>query len=292
MAEEEGDGEILPDIEQTLKEVSKSVTDIELKSMLSGEHDLENAILEIHPGSGGTEAQDWAEMLLRMYLRWAERHGYKASIVDYQQGEEAGIKSVTVTIDGNYAYGYLKSETGVHRLVRVSPFDANNRRHTSFSSVFVCPDIEKDIVIDIKEDDLRIDTFRASGAGGQHVNKTDSAVRIVHIPTGIEVRCQNERSQHKNKEVAMKILRSKLYELQLKEQESKIEEFHKTKKEITWGSQIRSYVLYPYRLIKDHRTNYETSNVDDVLDGELDNFIKQYLFYIGKSSNNGTNHKL
>ncbi len=233
--------------------------------------------MSIHPGAGGTESQDWAQILMRMYTRWAERKGYKVEIVDLLPGEEAGIKSVTITISGLYAYGYLKAEAGVHRLVRISPFDANRRRHTSFAAVLVYPEIDEDIKIDIKEDELRIDTFRASGAGGQHVNKTSSAVRITHIPTEIVVTCQNERSQHKNRAMAMKILRARLYALKKKEQDQKLEEFIGEKKEIAWGNQIRSYILHPYRLIKDHRTGYETGNVEAVLDGEIDEFIRQYL---------------
>jgi len=253
------------------------LNDIELRSTLSQDEDRNNAIMSIHPGAGGTESQDWAQILMRMYIRWAEKKGYKVEIVDLLPGEEAGIKSVTITISGLYAYGYLKAEAGIHRLVRISPFDANRRRHTSFAAVLVYPEIDENIEIDIKEDELRIDTFRASGAGGQHVNKTSSAVRITHIPTGIVVTCQNERSQHKNRAVAMKILRARLYALKKKEQDQKLEEMIGEKKEIAWGNQIRSYTLHPYRLIKDHRTGYETGNVEAVLDGELDEFIRQYL---------------
>jgi len=249
--------------------------------MFSGKHDALNAIVSIHPGAGGTEAQDWAEMLLRMYLRWCEGRDFKAEIVDYQPGEEAGVKSVTFTVSGVNAYGYLKAEAGVHRLVRISPYDANQRRHTSFSSVFVCPEVEEDVDVEVNEADLRIDTYRSGGAGGQHVNKTDSAVRITHMPSGIVVQCQNERSQHKNKSTAMKILRSKLYELKMKEQQEKFQEFSKGKKEIAWGSQIRSYVLQPYRMVKDHRTSLEVGNVDAVLDGSLDSFIEAYLLQEG-----------
>ena len=251
--------------------------EFELQAMLSGENDKANAILSIHPGAGGTESQDWAEILLRMYLRWAERRGYKAEINDYQPGEVAGVKSVTVTLSGDYAYGYLRAENGVHRLVRISPFDANKRRHTSFASVFVFPELEDDIKVDIREDDLRIDTYRSSGAGGQHVNKTDSAVRITHIPTNIVVQCQNDRSQHKNKSSAMKILRSRLYELEHEKQKEKMEEILGEKKEIGWGHQIRSYVLHPYRLVKDLRTKVEVGNADAVLDGEIDSFIEAFL---------------
>jgi peptide chain release factor 2 len=245
--------------------------------MLGGEHDESNAIVSINAGAGGTEAQDWVEMLLRMYLRWAEKRGYEAKIIDILQGEEAGLKNVTFTVNGRYAYGYLKSEIGIHRLVRISPFDAGARRHTSFASVFILPEISDDIVIQIDEKDLRVDTFRSSGAGGQHVNKTDSAVRITHLPTGIVVQCQNERSQHKNKAIALKILKARLYEEEMKEKEEKIEELHNSKKEIAWGSQIRSYILHPYKMVKDHRTNQVIHQADRVLDGELDELIKTYL---------------
>ncbi len=245
--------------------------------MLGSEQDPLNAIMSIHAGAGGTEAQDWAEMLLRMYLRWAEKKGYTATIIDYLPGDEAGVKSVTVTIEGEYAYGFAKAEIGIHRLVRISPFDAGARRHTSFASVFVYPEVNEEIVVEIDEKDLRIDTYRSTGAGGQHVNKTDSAVRITHLPTGIVVQCQNERSQHKNKAMAMKYLKSRLYERKLQEQNEKTNELNKTKKDIAWGSQIRSYVLHPYKMIKDHRSNLETGNVDRVLDGGIDDFIEAYL---------------
>jgi peptide chain release factor 2 len=248
-----------------------------MQQMLGGEHDAGNCILSIHPGAGGTEAQDWAEILMRMYLRWCERKGYKVQLVDQQEGEGAGIKSVTFTVEGPYAYGYLRAEAGIHRLVRISPFDANARRHTSFASVFVYPDIEDEIEIEVDEADLRVDTYRSSGAGGQHVNKTDSAVRLTHLPTGIVVACQNERSQHKNRSMAMKILRARLYELEIEKQKEKMEVFTKTKKEIGFGSQIRSYVLHPYRMVKDHRTGCESGNTDAVLDGDLDRFIEAYL---------------
>ena len=281
LAEEESSVETAQEAETKIGEVEEALRSLEVERMLSGENDGHNAIVSIHPGAGGTEAQDWAEMLLRMYLRWSEQRGYKAEIVDYQPGEEAGVKSVTFTVTGENAYGYMKAEAGVHRLVRISPYDANKRRHTSFSSVLVTPEIEEDIDVEIDEADLRIDTYRSGGAGGQHVNKTDSAVRITHMPTKIVVQCQNERSQHKNKNTAMKILRSKLYELKMKEQQEKLQEFSKDKKEIAWGSQIRSYVLQPYRMVKDHRTAIEMGNVDAVLDGSIDTFIEAYLMKAG-----------
>lgn len=241
--------------------------------------DKNNAIVTIHPGAGGTESQDWAQMLMRMYMRWAEAHGFKTDIVDLQPGDEAGIKGVTFTVQGPYAYGYVKAEAGVHRLVRISPFDANKRRHTSFSAVIAFPEIEEDINIEVREEDLKIDTFRASGAGGQHVNKVSSAVRFTHIPTGIIVSCQSERSQLRNREMAMKILKSRLYDLSVRDREKKIDNIVGDKREISWGSQIRSYVLQPYRLVKDHRTNIESGNVDSILDGNIDVFIKAYLNY-------------
>jgi len=247
--------------------------------MLGGEHDSSNAIVSINAGAGGTEAQDWVEMLLRMYLRWAEKKGYRREIIDILVGEEAGLKNVTFTVSGPYAFGYLKAETGIHRLVRISPFDAGARRHTSFASVFVIPEISDDVVIEIDEKELRIDTFRSSGAGGQHVNKTDSAVRITHLPTGIVVQCQNERSQHKNKATAMKILKARLYDREMKEKVEKLEELHNTKKEIAWGSQIRSYVMHPYRMVKDHRTNRVIHDVDRVMDGDIEELIKAYLLH-------------
>lgn len=251
--------------------------DEELKLMLGSEQDPMNAIMTIHAGAGGTEAQDWAEMLLRMYLRWAERKGFSTIIIDYQPGDEAGVKSVSLTLEGEYAYGYAKAEIGIHRLVRISPFDSGARRHTSFASVFVYPEVDDEITIEIDENDLRIDTYRSTGAGGQHVNKTDSAVRITHLPTGIVVQCQNERSQHKNKAMAMKFLKSRLYEMEIQEQRKKIDELNKTKKDIAWGSQIRSYILHPYKLVKDHRTNLEAGNANRVLDGDIDDFIEAYL---------------
>lgn len=268
---------LLSEIQGEVGRIKKELDGFELQAMLSGEHDRANAILSIHPGAGGTESQDWAEILLRMYLRWAERRGYKTEITDYQPGEGAGIKDATITVSGEYAYGYLRAESGVHRLVRISPFDANKRRHTSFASVHVIPEIEDDIQVEVDETELRIDTYRSSGAGGQHVNKTDSAVRITHLSTGIVVQCQNERSQHKNKATAMKILRSKLYKLEEEKQKEKLEEIHGEKKDIGWGNQIRSYVLHPYRMVKDLRTRVETGNADAVLDGEIDNFIEAFL---------------
>ncbi len=277
LAREEQDEETLKEVHSRASRAEREIQAAEFKHMLGGENDPNNAIVSIHSGAGGTEAQDWSEMLLRMYLRWAERKGFQAQIIDYLPGEEAGVKSVTLTVNGEYAYGYLKAESGIHRLVRISPFDAGKRRHTSFSSVFVYPEIQEDIVVEINEDDLRVDTYRSSGAGGQHVNKTDSAVRITHLPTGIVVQCQNERSQHKNRAMAMKVLKARLYELKEKEQEEKMEQLHSTKKDIAWGSQIRSYTLQPYRLAKDHRTNLEVGNVDAVLDGDLDPFIEAFL---------------
>lgn len=279
IASEEQDERIQEEIRSELEALNAAVREDELKMMLGSEQDHMNAILSIHAGAGGTEAQDWAEMLLRMYLRWAERRGFEATIIDYLPGDEAGVKSVTWTLRGEYAYGYAKAEIGIHRLVRISPFDAGARRHTSFASVFVYPEVDDRIVIEIDEKDLRIDTYRSTGAGGQHVNKTDSAVRLTHLPTGIVVQCQNERSQHKNKAMAMKYLRSRLYEMKLREQNEKLDEINKTKKDIAWGSQIRSYVLHPYKMVKDHRTNVETGNVNRVLDGDIDDFIEAYLLH-------------
>jgi peptide chain release factor 2 len=273
----EGDPDAEAEARAKLNEVEEALERLELQRKLGGEHDAGNAILTLHPGAGGTEAQDWAEMLLRMYLRWAERHGFKTELIDVQPGEGAGIKNATITVEGPYAYGYLHAEAGIHRLVRISPFDANARRHTSFASVFVYPEIEEDVEVDINEADLRVDTYRSSGAGGQHVNKTDSAVRLTHIPTGIVVACQNERSQHKNRSMAMKILRARLYELEKEKQRERMAELNKTKKDIAWGSQIRSYVLHPYRMVKDHRTGVEIGNAEAVLDGDLDRFIEAYL---------------
>ena len=277
MARDEDDERVLEEIEKDIVDLESSVRNSEFRMMLGNEEDPGNAIMTIHAGAGGTEAQDWAQMLLRMYLRWSERKGFETKIIDLQPGDEAGVKSVTMTVEGEYAYGYAKAEVGIHRLVRISPFDAGGRRHTSFASVFVYPEVSDDIDIEINENDLRIDTYRASGAGGQHVNKTDSAIRITHTPTGIVVQCQNERSQHKNRAMAMKVLKSRLYELELQRKSEKLDEVNKTKKQIAWGSQIRSYILHPYKMIKDHRTNMEVGNVDKVLDGDIDSFIEAYL---------------
>ena len=274
---DEGDVESADEATKKVTEIEAALERMELQRKLGGEHDAGNAIVTVHAGAGGTEAQDWAEMLLRMYLRWVERHGFKAELVDQQPGEGAGIKGATFTVGGPYAFGYLQAEAGIHRLVRISPFDANARRHTSFASIFVYPEIADEVEVEIDEADLRVDTYRSSGAGGQHVNKTDSAVRLTHLPTGIVVACQNERSQHKNKSMAMKILRARLYELEKQKQQERMDALNKTKKEIAWGSQIRSYVLHPYRMVKDHRTGMEVGNADAVLDGDLDQFIEAYL---------------
>ena len=282
--EEEGES-LLEDAGKNIEELTRELDDIELRSTLSLKEDRNNAILTVNPGAGGTESQDWAQILMRMYMRWTEQKGFKLEVVDLIPGDEAGIKSVTLTVSGQYAYGYLKGESGVHRLVRISPFDTNKRRHTSFAAVMVYPEISEDIEIEVNEDDLRIDTFRASGAGGQHVNKTDSAIRITHAPTGIVISCQNERSQYRNKEMAMKILKARLYDLKKQEQDEKLDGFIGEKKEIAWGSQIRSYTLQPYQLIKDHRSGYETGNVNAVLDGGLDEFINQYLLMRKEKSN-------
>ncbi len=277
LAEQEEDSQFLQELSAEIEILKKNVDDLEFQSMLSDPDDHLNAILTIHPGAGGTESQDWAQMLMRMYVRWIERKGFKYQIMDLQSGEEAGIKSVTLEVTGKYAYGYLKAEVGVHRLVRISPFDANSRRHTSFASVFVYPEVNNEIEITINPNDLRIDTYRASGAGGQHVNKTSSAVRITHLPTGIVVQCQSERSQHMNRENAMKILMSRLYQKKKEEERQKMQQLEDSKKDIAWGSQIRSYVFHPYNMVKDHRTKVETSNIQDVMDGNLDMFIHAYL---------------
>jgi peptide chain release factor 2 len=271
------DQELASEVSQMQADLEKRLDEFETRTLLSDPDDPRDALLSIHPGAGGTESQDWAEMLLRMYTRFSEQHGFEADMIDYQGGDEAGIKSATLEIKGEYAYGMLKSESGVHRLVRISPYDANSRRHTSFASVFVFPEVGEEIEIDIKPDDLRIDTYRASGAGGQHVNKTSSAVRITHLPTNIVVQCQTERSQIKNRESAMKVLRARLYQLAREEEEKKKAEVEKTKKKIEWGSQIRSYVFHPYNMVKDHRTECETSNTEAVMDGDIDEFISAYL---------------
>ena len=282
MALEEEDQRTLKEVARDLTALEREFSDWELKLLLGGEDDDKNAIVTIHAGAGGTEAQDWAEILLRMYLRYAERKGFKTETIDLLPGDEAGVKSVTFTVNGPYAQGYLKSENGIHRLVRISPFDASGRRHTSFAAVQVLPEVDDRIAIDIQDNDLRIDTFRASGPGGQHVNKTSSAVRLTHLPTGLVVSSQSERSQHRNKELAMKVLRARLYNLEKRKQEEKKHEMQETQKDIAWGSQIRSYTLQPYRMIKDHRTKHEEGNVDAVLDGDLDRFVEAYLLNPGE----------
>ena len=265
------------EVRQGLDDFLATVDKFELATYLSGDDDIRNAILTIHPGAGGTESQDWADMLFRMFNRWAEKQKFAVSLMDYQAGEEAGLKSATITIRGEYAYGYLKSESGVHRLVRISPFDANSRRHTSFVSVHVSPEIDDNIEIEINDEDIRIDTYRASGAGGQHVNKTSSAVRITHTPSGIVVQCQSERSQHKNRESAMRVLRSRLYQAALEEQQKEMAKYEQSKMKIEWGSQIRSYIFHPYNMVKDHRTSAQTSDIQKVMDGNLEIFINAYL---------------
>jgi len=277
MAVEEEEPSVLDDIRSTLRTSEKKISAMETQRMLGGEHDKSDAIVSINAGAGGTESQDWANMLLRMMIRYCERQGWKVTLTDVQAGEEAGIKGATMQVEGEYAYGMLKAESGVHRLVRISPFDSSSRRHTSFASIFVIPQIDDSIEIEINDSDLKIDTYRASGAGGQHVNRTDSAVRITHEPTGIVVQCQNERSQHKNRATAMKILKARLYEREIAEREKKMEAVHASKRSIDFGSQIRSYVLHPYQMVKDHRTNLEIGNVDAVLDGDLDELITTYL---------------
>ncbi|MGM1050439.1 peptide chain release factor 2 [Paenibacillus sp. N3/727] len=277
LADEEGDDTLSGEIGESIKEIVRRVEEFELQQLLNQPYDKLNAILELHPGAGGTESQDWGQMLLRMYTRWAEKRGFKVETLDYLPGDEAGIKSVTLLIKGYNAYGYLKAEKGVHRLVRISPFDSSGRRHTSFVSCDVVPEITDDVDIEIRTEDLKIDTYRASGAGGQHINTTDSAVRITHLPTGVVVTCQNERSQIKNREQAMTMLRSKLYERKIEEQQQQLAEIRGEQSEIAWGSQIRSYVFHPYSMVKDHRTQVETGNVGAVMDGDLDGFIDGYL---------------
>ncbi|MGB5158552.1 peptide chain release factor 2 [Desulfobacterium sp. N47] len=277
LAIEESDSKTIEEVSVQIQKLKEKINKLSLLLMLDGEDDINNAIVSINAGAGGTEAQDWSEILFRMYSRWIEKKGFKSTIIDFQPGDEAGIKSVTITVEGDYAYGYLKTEIGVHRLVRISPFNANGKRHTSFASVFVYPELDNSIEIDIDEKDLRIDIFRSSGAGGQHVNKTSSAIRITHLPTGIVVQCQQERSQHKNKDMAMSVLKSRLYQLEKQKQDDKMQEIHDGKDEIAWGNQIRSYVLHPYQLIKDHRINLETGNAAAVLDGAIDPFIEGVL---------------
>jgi len=280
IAREGEDQEDLDELGRRVEALDKALDAYEIERMLGEENDKENAIVYINAGAGGTEAQDWAEMLLRMYLKWAEKKGFETEVVDLLPGDEAGVKNVTFLLKGAYAYGYMKCESGIHRLVRISPFDANARRHTSFASVYSYPEVPEGIQVDIQEEDLRIDTFRSSGPGGQHVNRTESAIRITHLPTGIVVQCQNERSQHKNKAIAMAILKSRLYELEKRKQEEKLSALNKEKKEIAWGSQIRSYTLHPYKLIKDHRTKHEEPRAESVLDGDLDPFVKACLLYL------------
>lgn len=273
----ENDSTELTEIETSLIQVNQELSRFELAAMLSGPDDHRDAIMTIHPGAGGTESQDWADMLFRMFNRWAERREFEVELLDYQPGDEAGLKSATLGIKGDYAFGFLQSESGVHRLVRISPFDANSRRHTSFASVHVYPIVEDNVEIEIRDEDVRVDTYRASGAGGQHVNKTSSAVRLTHEPSGIVVTCQSERSQHKNKDAAFTVLKARLYQLHREEEARKLDKFEKTKKKIEWGSQIRSYVFHPYNMVKDHRTSHETSNVQAVMDGDLDPFIEAFL---------------
>ncbi len=277
MGDEEGDLSLVDEITSSIDELEKSLASLRLQTLLTGEYDANNAILTFHAGAGGTEAMDWVQMLVRMYTRWGERHGFNVKVLDFLDGDEAGLKSATVLIEGENAYGYLKSESGVHRLVRVSPFDASGRRHTSFASIEVMPEISNDVDIEIKDEDIKMDVFRSSGAGGQHINKTSSAVRLTHIPTGIVVACQNERSQFQNKDQALKMLKSKLLEIKEKEHLEKIEDIKGVQKEIAWGSQIRSYVFMPYTMVKDHRTSFESGNINAVMDGDLDGFINAYL---------------
>ena len=277
LGNEANDESVIPEIKQNVKTISKNIDKMEIENLLSGKHDRDNAIITIHPGAGGTESQDWAEMLYRMYSMWCEKNGYKLEELDYLEGDGAGIKSVTFSVTGPNAYGYLKSESGVHRLVRISPFDSAGRRHTSFAAVEVIPEVSDDVNVEINPEDLKIDTYRSSGAGGQHVNKTESAIRITHIPTNIVVSCQTQRSQIQNRDKAMKMLMSKLLELKEKENKERIEDLKGVQREIAWGSQIRSYVFCPYTLVKDHRTNYETGNVEAVMNGEINGFIDEYL---------------
>ena len=279
MSKEEESPDIISELDQESNRLLKKIRVLELRGIMSAPEDSKEAILTIHPGAGGTESQDWAEMLMRMYLRWVDKNKFQADILDLLPGEEAGIKSVSIEIRGSHAFGYLKSESGVHRLVRISPFDASGRRHTSFASVFVVPEVDEEIEIDINPTDLRIDTFRASGAGGQHVNRTDSAVRITHIPTNIVVTCQSERSQHKNKANAMKILKARIYQKKLDEEKEKKQKLEDAKTGISWGNQIRSYVFHPYNMVKDHRTDYETSDIQSVMDGNIEDFINAYLMF-------------
>ena len=285
---EEGEA-VIDELQQTVQALETELQEAELRALFFDPDDVRNAILTIHPGAGGTESQDWAQMLFRMYLRYAERKGFKTEVIDFQPGEEAGLKSATIRVEGEFAFGLLSQESGVHRLVRISPFDANKRRHTSFAAVFVYPEIDEDIEVEINPDDLKIDTYRSSGKGGQHVNRTDSAVRITHLPTGIVVQCQNERSQHQNKARAMKLLKARLYEIEKKKKQEKIDQLEDSKSEIAWGNQIRSYVLHPYKMIKDLRTRVETGDVDRVLDGDLDDFIKATLMLRKKEALNKEN---
>jgi peptide chain release factor 2 len=277
MAAEENDEQTMTDIDEQIRDLAERIHTFSIDMMLDDELDGNNAIVAINAGAGGTDAQDWAEMMFRMYLRWAEQRGFATEVMDLQPGDEAGIKSATFTVKGQYAFGYLKAEIGIHRLVRISPFNASGKRQTSFASVFVFPEVDNEIVIDIEDKDLRIDTFRASGAGGQHVNKTSSAIRITHLPTGIVVQCQQEKSQHRNKELAMKVLRSRLYQKERQKQDRQLQQMHDSKDEIAWGNQIRSYVLHPYQMVKDHRINMEIGNVNSVLDGQIDPFIEGVL---------------
>lgn len=277
LGNEANDESVVPEVKANVKKLSKKIENLEVESLLSGKHDKDNAIITIHPGAGGTEAQDWAEMLYRMYSMWAEKNDYKLEELDYLEGDGAGLKSVTFSVSGENSYGYLKGESGVHRLVRISPFDSAGRRHTSFASVEVIPEISDDVEVVINPEDLRVDTYRSSGAGGQHVNKTESAIRITHIPTNIVVSCQTQRSQIQNRETAMKMLKSKLLELKERENKEKIEDLKGVQREIAWGSQIRSYVFCPYTMVKDHRTNYETGNVEAVMNGDINDFINEYL---------------